>query len=51
MVVRGLRNKEIADLLSITEGTVKAHLRTIFEKLGIDSRTKLILYARETRLV
>jgi DNA-binding NarL/FixJ family response regulator len=30
---------------------VKAHLRTVFEKLGIDSRMKLILYARETRLV
>lgn len=51
MVARGLRNKEIADLLSITEGTVKAHLRTIFEKLAIDSRMKLIVYARETRLV
>jgi DNA-binding NarL/FixJ family response regulator len=51
MVARGLRNKEIADLLSITEGTVKAHLRTIFEKLGIDSRMKLIVYARETQLV
>ena len=49
-VARGLRNKEIADLLSITEGTVKAHLRTIFEKLAIDSRTKLIVYARETLL-
>jgi DNA-binding NarL/FixJ family response regulator len=51
MVARGLRNKEIADLLSITEGTVKAHLRTIFEKLAIDSRMKLIVYAREMRLV
>jgi DNA-binding NarL/FixJ family response regulator len=51
MVAQGLRNKEIADLLSITEGTVKAHLRTIFEKLGIDSRMKLIVYAQETRLV
>jgi DNA-binding NarL/FixJ family response regulator len=51
MVARGLRNKEIADLLSITEGTVKAHLRTTFEKLGIDSRMKLIVYARETHLV
>jgi DNA-binding NarL/FixJ family response regulator len=51
MVGRGLRNKEIAEQLSITEGTVKAHLRTIFEKLRIDSRMKLIVYARETRLV
>jgi DNA-binding NarL/FixJ family response regulator len=51
MVARGLRNKEIADQLSITEGTVKAHLRTIFEKLDVDSRGKLILYARERHLV
>ena len=51
MVARGLRNKEIADMLSITEGTVKAHLRTIFEKLGLDSRMKLIVYAQETHLV
>lgn len=51
MVAQGLRNKEIAAALSITEGTVKAHLRTIFEKLGIDSRMKLIVYAREMRLV
>ena len=51
MVAGGLRNKEIAGQLSITEGTVKAHLRTIFEKLGIDSRMKLIVYARDKRLV
>lgn len=51
MVARGLRNKEIADELSITEGTVKAHLRTIFEKVDVDSRAKLILYAREKHLV
>jgi DNA-binding NarL/FixJ family response regulator len=50
MVARGLRNKEIADELSITEGTVKAHLRTIFEKVGVDSRAKLILYAREMHM-
>jgi DNA-binding NarL/FixJ family response regulator len=51
MVARGLRNKEIADQLSITEGTVKAHLRTIFEKVGVDNRAKLILYAREMHMV
>jgi DNA-binding NarL/FixJ family response regulator len=50
MVARGLRNKEIADQLSITEGTVKAHLRTIFEKVGVDSRAKLIVYARERHI-
>ena len=51
MVATGLRNKEIADQLSISEGTVKTHLRTIFEKLGITSRTKLAMYARENSLV
>lgn len=50
MVAHGLRNKEIADQLSITEGTVKAHLRTIFEKVGVDNRAKLILYAREMHM-
>ena len=51
MVAGGLRNKEIAHRLSITEGTVKAHLHAIFEKLGIDNRAKLILKAREMDLV
>jgi DNA-binding NarL/FixJ family response regulator len=51
MVALGLRNKEIAANLSIMEGTVKAHLRTIFEKLGIESRMKLGVYARENSLV
>ncbi|HEX7150242.1 MAG TPA: response regulator transcription factor [Thermoanaerobaculia bacterium] len=51
MVAGGLRNKEIAETLAITEGTVKAHLRTIFGKLGIDSRVKLSVYARENALV
>lgn len=51
MVAGGLRNKEIADALSIGEGTVKAHLRTIFEKLGVESRLRLSVYARENALV
>lgn len=45
LVQRGLRNKEIADELGLTEGTVKVHLHKIFEKLGLQSRTELILLA------
>jgi two-component system nitrate/nitrite response regulator NarL len=43
LVQRGLRNKEIADELGLTEGTVKVHLHKVFEKLGVRSRTDLIL--------
>jgi len=51
MVAAGLRNKEIAHALGISEGTVKTHVRTIFEKLGIENRMKLGIYARENALV
>ncbi len=36
---RGERNKEIAHHLGISERTVKAHLASIYNKLGVDSRT------------
>ena len=51
LVARGLRNKSIADTLSISEGTVKIHLHNIYKKLPIDSRLALTLYARERGLV
>jgi DNA-binding NarL/FixJ family response regulator len=44
LVAEGLKNREIAQLLSLSEHTVKNHLFRIFERLGISSRTELILY-------
>ena len=51
MVAGGLRNKEIATSLSIAEGTVKIHLHHIYEKLGVDGRIALTLYAQKQGLV
>lgn len=47
-VGRGLRNREIADALSMSEGTVKVYLHTIYQKLGIKNRTELALMAHKT---
>lgn len=41
----GLRNREIAERLSITEGTVKLHLHSIYTKLGVNGRPELIRLA------
>lgn len=41
LAAEGLRNCEIAQRLVITESTVRAHLRVVFEKLQIDRRAKL----------
>ena len=45
LVAEGLRNREIAERLTITEGTVKIHLHNIYEKLGVSGRPQLILFA------
>lgn len=45
LVQRGLRNKEVAAELGLTEGTVKVHLHKIFDKLNLRSRADLILLA------
>lgn len=44
-VCQGLRNGQIAGRLSMSEHTVKQHLKSIFSKLGLRSRTELAVHA------
>jgi len=41
LAAEGLHNHEIAEALFVSENTVRAHLRAIFQKLDIDRRAKL----------
>ena len=47
LVRQGLRNRDIAAELGVTEGTVKVYLHTIFDKLRVENRTELALRAAE----
>ncbi len=50
-VARGERNKEIAGRLGISERTVKAHLASVFNKLGVDSRAGAVSVALQNGLL
>jgi DNA-binding NarL/FixJ family response regulator len=51
LISQGLRNKEIARELHVSEGTVKMHLHHIYEKLHLDGRTQLALSMSRARAV
>jgi DNA-binding NarL/FixJ family response regulator len=54
-VLRGLAigrtNKEIARSLDIALTTVKSHVRTVLDKLGVDTRTQAALYAVQSQIL
>jgi len=49
LITDGASNKEIAKTLAISERTVKAHLTSIFHKVGVSNRLQLAIYAMQTR--
>jgi DNA-binding NarL/FixJ family response regulator len=46
LVVQGLLNKQIAQRLGITERTVKAHLTSVYQRIGVADRTQAALWAQ-----
>jgi DNA-binding CsgD family transcriptional regulator len=51
LVIAGRTNHEIAEELGITERTVKSHMTHIFNKLGVDSRTQLLIKLIDFNLI
>jgi DNA-binding NarL/FixJ family response regulator len=50
LVARGLPNKRIARELGIAEKTVKAHLTTVFQRIGVTDRVQATIWARDHNL-
>jgi DNA-binding NarL/FixJ family response regulator len=50
VVRHSMSNKDIAQFFKITENTVKNHVTSIFDKLGVSSRLELDRFAREQKL-
>lgn len=51
LITQGLLNKEIADLLCISEKTVKNHVSNIFKKIEVSDRTQAAVYAIKNNIV
>ena len=49
LVGQGLSNKDIAYQLSISDSTVRHHMTSIFDKVGVPNRQKLLLHAHQLR--
>jgi DNA-binding CsgD family transcriptional regulator len=50
LIGQGLKNREIARALVVSERTVHAHVRTVLDKLGLASRAQVAVWAIEHRL-
>jgi WD40 repeat protein/DNA-binding CsgD family transcriptional regulator len=51
LIIEGMSNKEIAQQLTVTVGTVKWYVNQIYGKLGVRSRVQAIVRARELNLI
>ena len=50
LIVQGKSNREIAEALTVDIKTVESHINHIFNKLGLDSRVQIAVWAMEKGL-
>ena len=51
LIAAGLSNREIGEQLVVSRNTVRTHIKNLYSKLAVDSRTRAIRRARELRLI
>ncbi|WP_427172537.1 response regulator [Arthrobacter sp. 92] len=51
LAAKGLANGEMAESLFVSEATVKTHLRSVLDKLGLRTRLQLVAFAHERHLL
>jgi len=51
LIRRGASNRQMAEQLTLSEGTVKVYLSRLYEKLGVSSRTQALVTAQELKLL
>jgi DNA-binding NarL/FixJ family response regulator len=51
LVAKGLSNKDVAQILNLSEGTVKVHVSNILSKLNVSSRTEAAVWAAQMGLI
>ncbi len=51
LIAAGLSNRAVAEVLVVTEGTIKKHLNNIFDKLDVGSRTHAVARAKELNII
>ncbi|MCS1382472.1 LuxR C-terminal-related transcriptional regulator [Lysinibacillus sphaericus] len=47
LLAKGVTNREIANMLNLSAGTIRVYLSTIYQKLGVKSRSQAILLAKK----
>ncbi|WP_139488436.1 response regulator transcription factor [Brevibacillus dissolubilis] len=51
LMLQGLTNRQIANTLMMTEGTIKNYISNMYSKVGINDRAKFILYLQQTKFL